>query len=58
MDGLVTDIARAAGRLYGAVTAQSAEADASPSRAQDEVAQSLEALGLEVVHEFVIPDGL
>ena len=30
----------------------------SPSRAQEEVAQSLEALGLEVVHEFVIPDGL
>ena len=58
MDGLVTDIARAPAGFTGLLRRSLAEADASPSRAQDEVAQSLEALGLEVVHEFVIPDGL
>ena len=55
---VVTDIARAPAGFTGLLRRSLAEADASPSRAQDEVAQSLEALGLEVVHEFVIPDGL
>ena len=58
MDGLVTDIARAPAGFTGLLRRSLAEADASPSRAQEEVAFSLEALGLEVVHEFVIPDGL
>ena len=58
MDGLVADVARAPAGFTGLLRRSLADAEASPSRAQEEVADSLEALGLEVVHELVIPDGL
>jgi len=55
---LRADIAKTAPAFVGALRASLADVDACPSRAQDEVASSLEGLGLEVEHEYVLPEGL
>ena len=58
MGGLVAEIARAPPAFVGLLRASLADVDASPSRAQVEVAERLEGMGLDVEHELVLPDGL
>ena len=55
---LRADIARAPPPFVGLLRASLADVDASPSRAQDDVAAALEGLGLSVAHEHVLPEGL
>ena len=45
-------------RFTALLRASLSDVDASPSRAQVDVANSLQALGLDVAHEHVLPEGL